>query len=115
MKGKLLTISLLSLCLTTFSCGNITIHDTKICTVSGVLSAGTSCVNAVSGIKTNQTFEELIESLEPTQERAGAVIIPMNDFIDLKTSLEQACVYVRCSKKKLNMIIKNIEGLINAN
>jgi hypothetical protein len=92
----------------------IAIKDTKACTVSGVLSAGVNCVNAVSGTKTQMSFEELVEMLEPTSERAGAVIIPFDDYIEIKKTIESACVYVRC-KKKSTKIIKNIESLFYAN
>lgn len=79
-----------------------------------MLSAGVNCVSAVSGTKTQMSFEELVEMLEPTSERAGAVIIPFDDYIEIKKTIESACVYVRC-KKKSNKIIKNIESLFNAN
>lgn len=95
------------------SCGSLTLKDTKACTVSGVLSAGVNCVSAVSGTKTQLTFEELIDMLEPNSERAGAVIIPFNDYIEIKKSIETACTYVRC-KKKSTLIIKNIESLFHA-
>lgn len=97
------------------SCGSLKVHDTEVCSVAGVLSAGVSCTRAVSGVQTEKTFEELIEMLEPTPERGGAVVIPLNDFVDLKSTLEQACVYVRCSKttkKKLNNVIKNLNNLL---
>ncbi len=99
---------------TASSCGTVTLKDTKACTVSGVLSAGVNCVNAVSGTKTQLTFEELVDMLEPTSERAGAVIIPFDDYIEIKKTIESACVYVRC-KKKSTKIIKNIESLFHAN
>lgn len=92
----------------------VAIKDTKACTVSGVLSAGVNCVNAVSGTKTQMTFEELVDMLEPTSERAGAVIIPFDDYIEIKKTIESACAYVRC-KKKSTKIIKNIESLFHAN
>lgn len=99
----------------TVSCGSLKVHDTEVCNVAGVLSAGVSCTRAVSGVKTEKTFEELIDMLEPNEERGGAVVIPLNDFVDLKTTLEQACVYVRCKKsvkKKLNNVIQNLNNLI---
>jgi len=112
MTSKLLWLFII---FSTVSCGSLKVHDTEVCSVAGVLSAGVSCTRAVTGVKTEKTFEELIDMLEPNEERGGAVIIPLNDFVDLKTTLEQACVYVRCSKatkKKLNNVIKNINNLI---
>jgi hypothetical protein len=97
------------------SCGSIQVHDTKVCNVAGVLSAGLSCTKAVSGEKTEMTFEELVDMLEPTSERAGAVIIPFDDFVDLKQELESACVYIRCKKsdkKKLNKLINNLNNFL---
>lgn len=56
------------------------------------------------------TFEELIDMLEPTSERAGAIIIPFDDYIEIKKTIEIACTLKKC-KKKFNNIIKNIESL----
>lgn len=112
MKNKasllFLTFSILT------SCGTIKIHDTKVCTVAGKLSAGANCTRAVSGQKAQITFEDLIDMLEPTEDHGPAVIIPMNDFVDLKTELESACVYLRCKKsdkKKLAKLIRNINEI----
>lgn len=112
MKGKLSTISLLGLLFIISSCGSVTIHDSKVCTVSGRVIAGANCVSAVSGTKTQLDFDQLIDMLEPSEaeDRAGAVIIPFNDFIEIKKQTEQACVYLRCKKKSLK-IIKNVEKL----
>lgn len=99
------------------SCGTIKIHDTKVCTVAGKLSAGANCTKAVSGAKTQITFEELIDMLEPGENRGPAVVIPMNDFVDLKTELESACIYLRCKKsdkKKLQKLIANLNELIGS-
>lgn len=108
MKNKLLWLFL------TFnitSCGTIKIHDTEVCTVAGVLSAGVNCTKVVSGDKRELTFEELIEMLEPSEAHGPAVIIPLKDFIKLKEQLEQACVHLRCKKevkKKLNLLVRNL-------
>lgn len=112
MKGKLSTISFLGLLFLTSSCGSITIHDSKVCTVSGKVLAGANCVTAVSGQKTQLDFDQLIDMLEPNEneERAGAVIIPFNDFIEIKKQIEIACTKLKCKKKSIN-IIKNVESL----
>jgi len=112
MKNKLLW---LFLTFSIVSCGTIKIHDTEVCTVAGVLSAGVNCTKVVSGDKRELTFEELIEMLEPSETHGPAVIIPLRDFIKLKEQLEQACVHLRCKKevkKKLNLLVKNLNNLV---
>lgn len=105
-----LTLSILN------SCGTLRIPDALICTTPGVLEAGANCTRAVTGVQTQLTFEELIDMLEPSEDRGPAVIIPLNDFVDIKTELEKACVYMICTKKQKQSkkkIIDNINKLIN--
>jgi predicted ATP-grasp superfamily ATP-dependent carboligase len=104
--------------LTLSSCGSVTIHDSNVCAIAGVVSAGANCNTIISGIKTQLDEDELIKMLEPNKDRAGAIIIPAKDFVDIKTSLEQACVLLknRCTeevKKNIKLISKNLELLIN--
>jgi len=77
------------------------------------MSAGADCVHLLSDDKRALTLDELIDLLE-----TGAIITPVNDFVSLKTSLEEACILLkdRCTqdiKKKLNDVNKNLQGLIN--
>lgn len=94
------------------SCKTIEIHDTKVCAVAGVLSAGVSCTKVISGVETEMTFEELVEMLEPTEERGGAVVIPLKDFIEMKGSLEEACVELKCKKKLEAQMKMNMESFL---
>ena len=98
------------------SCGSVTLTDYTGCTVSGRVIAGANCVMAVSGKRTELDFDGLIDMLEPSEAegRAGAVIIPFDDFIEIKKNSEIACQYLRC-KKKASQIIKNMESLFHAN
>ena len=108
-------LSLLFLTFNITSCGTVKIHDTKICTVAGAMSAGANCTRAVSGERTQLNFEELVDMLLPTEAHGPAVIIPLNDFVDLKNELEQACVYLKCKKrerKKLESTMSNINKLL---
>lgn len=96
-------------------CGSISVHDTNACAVAGVLSAGADCITLLSGTKSSITFEELVEMLEPTSTRGGAIIVPLEDYVQLKTELEQACQYVRCNKatkKKLKTVLDNLNSLL---
>lgn len=102
-----LTFSILS------GCGNLKIHDSLICTTAGLVEAGANCTRAVSGIKTQISFDEFIEMLEPSESHGPAVIIPLDDFVEIKKIIEIACVYMKCSKKKQKKILNNIEGIIN--
>jgi hypothetical protein len=95
------------------SCSNIPVKDATVCTVSGLLSAGANCVTTLSGQKTQLNFEDFIMMLEPTDKRAGAVVIPFDDFIEIKKTIEIACTIGKC-KKKSNKIIKNIEKVFHA-
>ena len=51
MTSKLLWLFLI---FSTVSCGTIKVHDTEVCNVAGVLSAGVSCTRAVTGIQTEK-------------------------------------------------------------
>lgn len=99
------------------SCGSIEIKDTKHCAVAGVVSAGADCVTLVSGTTSSLTFDDLIDMLEPNEQRGGAIITPVDDFVELKKSLEKACVLLdnRCTKeikKKIETANKNLKQII---
>lgn len=82
--------------------------------VSGIVSAGANCTRAVSGEKTQIAFDELLDMLEPNEERGPAAIIPLSDFVLLKETLEKACVELKCKKeekKKLRALIQNLDEL----
>lgn len=110
-------VSLLFLIFSTLpSCGTIKIHDTLVCTTAGVVDAGANCTRAVSGVQTELNFEEFIDMLEPNESHGPAVVIPLNDFVDLKSEIEQACVYLKCTKKQLKIkkkIVDNLNNLID--
>lgn len=84
------------------------------------MSAGADCVRIISGEKTQLTLDELLEMLEPTTERGGAIITPVDDFVSLKNSLEKACILLkdRCTKeikKKLDDADNNLKELLHVN
>lgn len=99
------------------ACGSVKIKDTKHCAVAGVVSAGADCVTLISGTQSSLTFDELIDMLEPNEQRGGAIITPVDDFVELKKELEVACILLkdRCSKevkKKIETANKNLQTII---
>ena len=117
MKNKLFIV-LLSLTLS--SCSSVTIPDSKICSVAGLMSAGADCTTYLSHTRTSMTFNEFIDFLEPTPAQGGAVCMTLNDFISTKTAIEQACVLLgsQCTKeikKKLRSLNSEIASFIELN
>lgn len=92
------------------SCGSINIHDTKACSVAGMVSAGANCVTAITGVKSELSFDELIDLLE-----GGAIIVPVNDFVNMKGDLEAACVRTKCNKKVKKKISDAFSEILNVN
>jgi len=110
--------------------GCVTIPNQRVCSVAGVVNAGAICAET----QTDKTFDldvdALIEMLEPQPERpdpenpgetlparAGALIIPMDDYVAGKNAGEKACRMLgkRCKpefKSALkNMLPRKIDGL----
>lgn len=86
----------------------IPIRDHKLCTVAGIFQAGMDCATDQTSTISELDFSAMVEFLEPQPERpdpnhpgqrlparAGAVCEPDDDFTDLKTALEQACVELK--------------------
>lgn len=97
------------------SCGSVKLHDTRACAIAGVVEAGADCVTSLSGKKYQLTFDELIDLLQPNEERGGAIIIPVEDFIELKNTIEIACKKLRCKKETKEKYLKNIDYLLKQN
>lgn len=93
------------------SCSSINVKDTKVCAVSGVITAGANCVYTVSKKREQLNLEQLIEMLEPNvkEKRGGAIIIPFKDYIDVKENIEIVCnlKMVKCKKD----ILDNLESV----
>lgn len=119
--GKLFAILLSG---TLISCTSVVVPNTKMCVVAGVMIGGAQC--AYSDPEDNRienlSFEELVQLLEgtPASETAPAIeaalIIPAEDFKNLKTAMEQACQKLKaaCSKEtrqKLEQVSAKIDDL----
>jgi len=95
------TLSLLSLSLTVSSC--VTLPNTKACSVAGTLLGGAICAETLTGVKSEMTFDEYMEFLEPQEAptpRAGAICQSAEDWGKQKTALEQACRELGSNCKK---------------
>lgn len=69
----------------------VEIEDTEECAVAGTMSAGMNCAWRISGQTREMTFEQMIEFLEPTDTRAGAICRSAEHARKQQTALKQAC------------------------
>jgi hypothetical protein len=96
--------TLLVLVLLVSACKTISIPNTEVCAVAGVMSAGANCAETLSEKTREMTLDEFLEFLEPKEElrdektgkiiqaeRAPAICQSATDWNALKTSLETAC------------------------
>lgn len=73
------------------------IRDTRVCTVAGVLAAGMDCGHTRSDETESMTLDQAIEFLEPQigtkdkPERAGAMCLSADDYVQNKNDLEILC------------------------
>lgn len=67
---------------------------------------------------TQLDFDQLIYMLEPQEKtptakaRGGAAIIPINDFIEIKKTIETACQHVKCKQEIVEKYINNVDKSI---
>ena len=105
----------------------VTVPNTTVCTVSGVLSDGSICAETLTGKKSELDIDKFLEFLTPQDERpdpdhpgqtlpkrAGAMCQSKEDWNKMKTALEQACrdLGLRCSYE-LKHAIANFDGFIH--
>lgn len=110
---KKLNIILVSLFVS--SCGtNIKIHNSTICSVAGKLAAGAICADTLSDTTKDLDLNEFIEFLEPNEltGKGPAVAMSSQDFMEIKTSLQQACTSLgnKC-EYETKRVIKTMERL----
>ena len=97
----LLSLSLLASALLS-SCAHITVPDTEVCAVAGLIDAGADCVHTIQSGRRSMSLEQLIVFLEAQPEyvdadgvwhpaRGAALIMSADDWNKMKTTLEQAC------------------------
>lgn len=112
---KKLYLILLGLILLVLS-GCVTVPNTEVCTVAGVLSAGADCAMTLSSDTRQMTMDEFLEFLLPNDKRGGAMCQSVEDWNKQKTALEQACDKLgkACSydiREAINKVTKNIDKL----
>lgn len=98
----------------------VPIQDTKICSVAGVITAGADCHTTISDKPSEMTMQEFLYFLlpDPAKNKSGAICQSSEDYVAIKTSLEQACYLLkgRCTKEHKKMIenlgkaIKDVGG-----
>jgi hypothetical protein len=91
MPGKIIKRSFLSLCALLLSGCAITVPNTRVCSIAGVISAGANCAWTLSEQTEEMTLDQFIEFLEPNDTRGGAICQSSDDWNKMKTALEQAC------------------------
>ena len=75
----------------------VSIPDTTVCSVAGVMSAGAVCVHTNNDQTHDMTLDEFIAFLKPvpatetTPARDGAKCMSAEDYTKQKTALEVAC------------------------
>ncbi len=99
----------------------IPIHEHILCNVAGIFQAGMDCATDQTSTISELNFSQMIDFLEAQPERpdpdhpgktlparAGAICEPDDDFTDLKTALEQACVELkdRCAPQIKTVLAK---------
>jgi hypothetical protein len=114
---KISFASLLILALS--SCG-ITIKNARVCTVAGVIQAGADCAYLLSDQTEEMDYSEFMYFLEPqfatptVPARGGAFCMSAMDWVQMKSSLEQACRRLgkKCKIEDQNKI-KSVNKTLN--
>lgn len=122
MSRLFLSLSLLL----TASC-SVKIKDVKACATAGVFSAGADCVTSISGLRSELSFDEWLEFLEPqpekklpdgtvVPERGSAICVSSDDWTALKTAIMKLCEKVgswctKEAKEEIQRAEENVAGL----
>lgn len=67
------------------------IHDGEICVVRGLVTNGADCATTISQKERYLNFSDFINHLQANDKKGAAVIQSVDDYMNTKTSLEQAC------------------------
>ena len=102
------------MCILISSC--VTIPNIRPCSVAGTMNAGASCAWTLSGEVERLNLDQLIDFIEPNEERekGGAIIISARHWEKLKTAIEQACRKLgrKCKvERELLLSAKNLKKL----
>lgn len=71
--------------------GCVSVPNTTGCAVKGTLLAGAICSETNTGKTSELTFDELVEFMQPNENKGGAICFSSSDYQRMKTALEQAC------------------------
>ena len=107
-------------------CAHITVPNTEVCSVAGLIDAGADCVQTIQNTRRSMDLAELIVFLEAQPEyvdtdgvyhsaRGAAFIMSADDFNKMKTALEQACEKLgnQCTYE-MRMTYQNVKNNIDS-
>jgi hypothetical protein len=103
----------------------LVVPNTNPCTAAGALTNGAICAETITGIKSELSFDQYLEFLEPQEERedplnpgqilpkrGGAICQSTSDWGRMKTALEQACrILAKKCSYELRAFIENMGAL----
>lgn len=74
-------------------CATVQVPNTRVCAVAGRFSAGMDCAYTQTDQTESMTMDEALDFLEPqvSPERGPALCQSSEDWVRMKTALEQAC------------------------
>lgn len=87
MLTRIIGASLLALLLS--SC--VEIPDVKVCTIAGTLAAGADCSTTNTNVVSELTTSEWYDFVLPKADEGGAACMSVNDFVKIKTAIQQLC------------------------
>lgn len=70
--------------------GSLVIKHRTACQVAGSLDAGAICASS-RGAQTELSLEQTISFLEPTQDKAAAIMISFEEFSRMKFEIDYLC------------------------
>lgn len=111
------------------SCRTVEVKDTEVCAVAGIISAGADCAHTLKTETREMPVADFIAWLEPQAERTDpttgvttpargpALCQSAEDYVKVKTALEQACRALkgRCTAEMrdvLQLVTHNVEVLL---
>lgn len=107
MRKHCLSLFALALSFVFASCA-VTVPNTRVCAVAGVMAAGADCAYTRSDKMESLTLAELIELLE-----AGAMIQSAQDWNKNATVIEQLCKMLgpKCNYEEVKKSVNRVNGI----
>lgn len=111
MKNTKKLCLILSVCASSCS---VQIPNVRVCSVAGFFTAGADCAYTLSDKTEEMTAQEFVKFLEGDENNGPALCQSSNDYIKIKSALEQACYKLgdQCTydmKSALNDVSRRLE------